>query len=120
MHAGGRFLALLSTSLLLHTLSADGGVSSPSPSAPGAKTQMFVVTIENVQFSPATLRVHVGDTVKWVNNDLFPHTVSADGKVFDSHDIAPGASWSYRATKSGDFAYSCIYHPTMKGQLSVQ
>ena len=118
MIMGGRLLALISTALLLHTLSADG--EPPSPSAQGAKPQSFVVTIENVQFTPATLKVHRGDTIVWFNKDLFPHTVTADGKAFDSHDIAPNASWSYRAVKPGDFVYTCIYHPTMKGQLSVQ
>jgi plastocyanin len=103
MNRGGRLLALVSAVLLL-----------------GAEPHSFVVTIENVQFSPATLRVHRGDTIVWVNKDLFPHTVTADGKAFDSHDIAPDASWSYRVTKPGDFNYTCIYHPTMKGQLSVQ
>jgi plastocyanin len=118
MPMGGRLLALISAALLLHTLSADG--EAPSPSAPGAKAHSFVVTIENVQYSPAKLTVHRGDTIVWVNKDVFPHTVTAQGKAFDSHDIAPDASWSYRAVKSGDFAYTCIYHPTMKGQLSVQ
>jgi plastocyanin len=118
MSMSGRLLALTSAALLLHTLSADG--EPPSPSAQGAKPQSFVVTIENVQYSPVTLKVHRGDTIVWVNKDVFPHTVTATGKAFDSHDIAPNASWSYRAIKSGEFAYTCIYHPTMKGQLSVE
>jgi plastocyanin len=46
--------------------------------------------------------------------------VTAQGGAFDSHDIAPNASWSYRAVKSGEFAYTCRYHPTMTGQISVQ
>lgn len=118
MRRGGSLLASVGAVLLLHPLNAVG--EAPSPAVPGAKAHSHVVTIEGVQFHPATLRVHRGDTIVWINKDLFPHTVSADAKAFDSHDIAPNASWTYRAVKAGDYAYTCTYHPTMKGQLSVQ
>jgi plastocyanin len=118
MRHGGNLLASVSAVLLVQSLSAAG--VAPSPAVPGAKAQSHVVTIEGVQFHPATLRVHRGDTIVWINKDLFPHTVTAAAKAFDSHDIAPNASWTYRAVKAGNYAYTCTYHPTMKGQLSVQ
>jgi plastocyanin len=102
-------LALASAVLMLHALTAGG-----------QPPRSHVVTIEGVQFNPAKLTVHRGDTIVWTNKDLFPHTVTATGKAFDSHDIAPNASWTFRAVKSGDYDYTCTYHPTMKGQLSVQ
>ncbi len=108
MRPGGRLLALAGAVLLLQRLSA----GEPAPA--------HAVTIEGVQFNPAKLTVHRGDTIVWTNKDLFPHTVTAQGGAFDSHDIAPNASWSYRAVKSGEFAYTCRYHPTMTGQISVQ
>jgi plastocyanin len=79
-----------------------------------------IVTIEGVQFNPQELTVHRGDRVVWVNKDLFPHTVTADTKAFDSHSIAANASWSYAASKPGDYSYSCTFHPTMKGKITVQ
>ena len=40
------------------------------------------VTIDNFTFSPATLKVKVGDTVTWTNHDDIPHTVRAvDGSM---------------------------------------
>lgn len=80
----------------------------------------YTVTIENLQFSPPTLTVHRGDHIVWANKDLFPHTVTATDKAFDSHSIAANASWTYLAQHSGTFAYSCTFHPTMKGTLVVQ
>ena len=77
------------------------------------------VTIEGMQFNPPQLTVHRGERIVWVNKDLFPHTVTSD-KSFDSGSIAAGASWSYVADKSGDYAYSCTFHPTMKGRIKVQ
>lgn len=94
-----------------------GGVVSASSASPTSKS--YVVTIENMQFNPPKLAVHRGDRVVWVNKDLFTHTATADSKAFDSHDIAPNASWTYVAHHSGDYSYTCTLHPTMKGMLTV-
>jgi plastocyanin len=77
------------------------------------------VTIEGMQFNPPELTVHQGDRIVWVNKDLFPHTATA-AKVFDSGSIAADGSWSYVAAKSGEYAYGCTFHPTMKGKITVQ
>ena len=103
--------ALVASLVLLSTGAA-------SQSAPGARTR--TVTIENMQFSPATLSVHRGDRIAWVDKDLFPHTVTATSKTFDSGSIAAGGSWTYVANKAGEFSYGCTFHPTMKGLLKVQ
>ena len=78
-----------------------------------------VVTIENMRYEPATLVVKKGDSITWVNKDIFPHTVTAAGK-FDSKSIAANASWSYRANSAGEFPYICTLHPNMKGTLKVE
>ena len=77
------------------------------------------VTIENMRYEPATLVVKKGDSVTFVNKDIFPHTITAAGK-FDSKDVAPNGKWVYRATKAGDFNYICTLHPNMKGTLKVE
>lgn len=79
-----------------------------------------VVTIEQMRFDPPTVKVRSGDTIVWVNKDLVAHTVSADGKTFDSGSIAPGASWRYVARKPGPHPYQCLFHPTMHGTLIVE
>jgi plastocyanin len=77
------------------------------------------VVIEAVRFEPLDLTVKVGDTVVWINHDPFPHTVTAVGKQFDSHEIASGRSWKYTARKAGVFAYTCTLHANMLGTLRV-
>ena len=77
------------------------------------------VTIEGMQFQPASLTVHRGDTVTWKNADLVPHTVTAKGQ-FDSGNIAPGKSYSRRMEQAGEFDYVCKYHPGMHARLVVQ
>jgi plastocyanin len=95
------------------------GIAASSAGVPAAG-QSHVVVIENVQFSPPSLTVKSGQRVTWVNKDLFPHTVTADSKAFDSKAIAPNASWTCVARKPGTYAYACTFHPTMKATITVQ
>ena len=77
------------------------------------------ITLEAVAFKPADLTLKPGDIVVWVNKDPFPHTATAKD-VFDSKEIAADKRWSFTATKTGEFPYTCTYHPTMKGVLRVK
>jgi plastocyanin len=78
------------------------------------------VVIENMQDSPAQLRVRRGERIVWVNKDLFPHTVTATARAFDSGSIAANSSWTYVPRKAGVYAYGCTFHPSMKGSIEVQ
>ena len=89
---------------------------APRPAEGAAHT----VVIENMQFTPAELSVHRGERIVWVNKDLFPHTATAASHAFDSGGIAAGSSWTYVASKAGEYAYGCTFHPTMKAILKVQ
>jgi plastocyanin len=94
-----------------------GGLVSAVSATPASK--VYVVTIENMQFTPQKLTVRVGDRVEWLNKDLVPHTATADAKAFDSRSIAPNASWKFVAHHTGEYGYDCSFHPTMKGTLTV-
>jgi plastocyanin len=84
------------------------------------ESRVLVVTIENMRFNPEVLILKSGDRITWTNKDLFPHTATADAKTFDSHSIAPTGSWTLVTGEPGTYAYSCAFHPTMKGTLKVQ
>ena len=80
-----------------------------------------VVKIENMKFSPAALRVGVGDRVEFRNDDLVPHTVTAKSTgAFDSGSVKPGESWTLVAKTAGGFGYTCTFHPMMVGELLVR
>lgn len=104
--------------LLLASMIASG--ASISAAERQSPSHTLIVTIEGMQYNPQELTVRRGDRVVWVNKDLFPHTVTAATKAFDSGSIAPNASWSYVTRKPGEYSYSCTFHPTMKGKLTVQ
>jgi plastocyanin len=93
-------------------------VAAP-PQKKGAAAAQRTVTIEATAFSPVDTTLKVGDTITWVNRDPFPHTATARG-AFDSNTIRAGKSWTWRATKTGEFAYVCAFHPTMKGRVRVE
>jgi len=109
----GRGIARAAAAVLAAAALTIGSAScSPGPTT-------HTVTIDATRFQPADLRVRVGDTVIWVNKDLFPHTATAGG-VFDSGSIAPDRSWQYTVTASGVTDYDCTFHPTMKGRLLAE
>jgi plastocyanin len=101
------------------TLGVASDIGDAAPRGEAASTQTHTVTIEGLRFNPQTLLVHPGDRVVWINKDLFQHTATAVSKVFDSHSIAPNASWTYVARRRGEYDYTCTFHPTMKGKLTV-
>jgi plastocyanin len=105
--------------LWLAALLVSSGITAADAPRP-AERAVHTVVIENMQFNPPELRVHRGERIVWVNKDLFPHTVTAAAHAFDSGSIAAGASWTYVAGKTGEYAYGCTFHPTMKGILEVQ
>jgi plastocyanin len=78
-----------------------------------------VVTIENMQFIPFSLKVRAGERVRWVNKDYFPHTATARGDMFDSKVIASQSNWTWVAHTPGDHTYICTLHPSMQATLTV-
>jgi plastocyanin len=81
----------------------------------GAKTS-------SVYFSPPTIVVVIGvnNTVTWTNDDIVAHTVTSDTGVFDSGNIAAGATWSYTFATAGTYNYHCSYHSWMTGTVVVK
>jgi len=78
------------------------------------------VVIRSFAFSPATDTVQAGDTVRWSNQDVVPHTATSRVGGFDSGALDAGRDWRYVARAPGTFAYECTLHPTMRGTLVVR
>jgi plastocyanin len=76
------------------------------------------VTIAGFAFAPATLKVHVGDTVTWTNNDSVGHTATSTG-AFDTGTIASGSTATVTMTKAGTLTYHCAIHRSMTGTIVV-
>jgi len=71
-------------------------------------------------YSPQTLTVKAGTKVTWVNKDTVTHTVTSHGiSLFDSGNLATGATFSYTFARAGTYPYYCTIHPWMKGTVVV-
>src|ERR1700740_1007305 len=84
-----------------------------------APAEELKTTIDNFTFSPAELKVKVGDTVTWTNHDDIPHTVVSAGK-FRSKAMDTDGTFSFTFTAAGEYKYFCSLHPHMTGTIKVE
>jgi plastocyanin len=86
-------------------------------SASAARTH--TVTLREIEFHPATLKIHRGDKVKWVWEDSTEHNVTFRG--FHSRTQETG-TYTVRFTKAGTYRYHCTIHfeQGMRGKIVVQ
>jgi plastocyanin len=81
----------------------------------------------SLTFSPATVTVAVGSTVRWTNSSSVTHSVtsgtgsSATSGMFD-HPLGPGSTFDFQFTTAGTYPYFCRPHEfmNMKGMVIVQ
>jgi len=77
------------------------------------------VHISNFTFGPALLKVRVGQTVTWTNDDDIPHTIVATDHSFKSKVLDTGERFSFTFTRPGLVTYFCSLHPHMTGKVMV-
>ena len=78
----------------------------------------FQIVMENLVESPAEVSAKVGDTIEWINKDVFAHTATARNGDFDV-TMPPKKSVISVLKKAGTIEYYCRYHPNMKAVLTV-
>jgi plastocyanin len=76
------------------------------------------ITMENLVISPAETSAKVGDTIEWINQDIFAHTATARNGVWDV-TIPPKKTITSVLKKAGTVDYYCRFHPNMKATLTV-
>lgn len=111
-------------------MSQSTAVLTASFSIPSATNSETTITIQSgsganttsVYYSPpkAVVVIGVNNTVKWVNNDAVPHTVTSDSGAFSSGNMNPGASWIFKFNAPGTYNYHCSYHFWMHGTVIVK
>jgi plastocyanin len=77
------------------------------------------VLIDGMAFHPAVVQARPGDTITWVNKDLFVHNVTLAARHAGSGELAPGKTWRYTVPTGASFDYACTLHPTMRGRVEV-
>jgi len=76
------------------------------------------ITIQNLVFAPAEVTAKVGDTIEWVNKDVFAHTATARNGDWDV-TLPPNKTVTQVLKKAGAIDYYCRFHPNMKAKLTI-
>ena len=94
------------------------GESNPQP----VSGTSVVVEMKDNRFHPQGVKVGVGTTVTWVNNDAAVHNVRQVQSEFLSPDvIEPGQTFVYTFNRAGTYRYQCTFHhPDMNGVVIVE
>lgn len=98
---------------------------SASPSAVEGKAQ--IVNLTSTGFSPATLTIKKGTTVKWVNNSgeegnvsSDPHPIHTTYPPLNLGSFADGDSVSLTFDKAGTYRYHDHLSPQLTGTVIVE
>ncbi|HEX3392140.1 MAG TPA: plastocyanin/azurin family copper-binding protein [Solirubrobacteraceae bacterium] len=102
----------------------DGKINYASPPA-NAPVQSGTVKIKyhEITIEPDTLRVKVGSTIEWTNEDPVQHNVTSEpgaSSKISSGNFGEGHTFRFTVTKPGVIHYRCTNHPaTMNGTIEV-
>lgn len=77
------------------------------------------VVISQFSYTPHVLEVSAGDAITWKNEDIVPHTATADDLSWDTGEIASGESKTLIVTEGFKSNYYCAYHPMMKASIRL-
>ena len=95
---------------------AAGGTGSKGATGPGANE----VWIQGMAFTPASITVVAGTTIKWTNKDAVAHTVTSNTNLFNSGSIANGGVFTFTFATAGTYDYYCAIHPSMTATVTAQ
>lgn len=87
-----------------------------------AQAAEIVVSQKNKDFSQKHVKLKVGDSISFRNDDPFFHNVFSlsDTTSFDLGSYPQGQSKSVKFTKAGTVEIECSIHPNMKLVVEVQ
>jgi plastocyanin len=100
---------------------------APAPAKSGGTAAKTVqVSMKNIQFSPKSISVAKGTTVKWTNDEGVNHDVTktgGPGPKFSSGkgNLSQGDTYEQKLDTPGTIKYVCTVHaPGMSGTITVK
>jgi len=85
--------------------------------AGSSEPTMHTVLIKDFLFDPMQLEVAVGDSIKFVNEDIVPHTATAIDDSWDTGELKFGESAVIEVGENFQFDYYCFFHKMMTASL---
>src|SRR5262245_51713511 len=83
-----------------------------------ARAATIQITTTDLVFAPSEVSAKVGDTIEWINKDVFAHTATARNGDFDVN-LPPKKTVTSVLNKAGTVEYYCRFHPNMKAVLKI-
>ena len=80
---------------------------------------MHEVRIKGFKFVPENLAAKPGDSITFINEDIAPHTATADDKSWDTGAIKKGESVTVEVNQGFASAYFCRFHPKMRATIDT-
>ena len=87
--------------------------------APAGSAATKAVSIKRSSFSPATVTIVAGDTIRWRNEDTRNHQIVATTGTFASPILGPGRTYSFTFDSAGTYRYRDALVPTTVGTIKV-
>jgi plastocyanin len=97
-------------------------VAAPVSSTPAGAASVKTVVLENIDFSPATVTIRRGGSVRWAWKDKeVSHNVTSRGRSrFRSSPTKLTGTYTVRFKRKGTYRYVCTIHANMVGKVVVR
>jgi len=102
----------------LHLFARTGLMISLLATALSATAATHNVTVGDSFFSPSSLQIQVGDTVRWQFSGGLVHTVTSNTGLW--HTQQSSGVFEHTFNSAGTFPYFCSLHFGMEGTIAVQ
>lgn len=129
-------VVLAFSSMLLGFIDSRNAADYKNSTIQNTEPAAIVGMTNSLRFTPPTVRIKVGETVRWKNSSLLVHTVTADpaeatiegsvalpegAEAFNSGLMDPEQTFEHTFTEAGTYTYFCIPHEAakMRGQVIV-
>ncbi|BDG03068.1 cupredoxin domain-containing protein [Anaeromyxobacter oryzae] len=106
-----------------NTSGGGGGGGGTTTCTAANATATTTVSMANTAYAPGCMKVAVGTTVTFSNDDVMAHTVTTDAgqaESFNSGAINPNATFSHTFATAGTIKIHCNFHSTMHLTVIVQ
>jgi len=112
---------------LMRVMSCLGAVflaGCPSVTPPEPQEGVADVLIINLAFDPRDVTIRVGESVRWTNLEIIPHTSTsgepgAPDDLWESGTLSRGESFTQAFDEPGEFIYYCRFHPNVPAMVGA-
>ena len=113
-------LVLVAGALVVPATATAGGGCVPNDALELTSSSRRTVGISMCAFVDTVTYVDPGESVRWVNKDYVPHTVTGAAGSFGTEAfLDEGDDVRHTFEAEGVFPYYCVLHPSMVGAVVV-